>query len=136
MSDVYQVLQRRNGSYKEPDASLLSNLALKINTKFRGQNHQVTDAAGSRSMFAKIAADTIVLGADVSHAPSQMYFCPSVAAVVGSDDQDFANFPGCMRLQASKQEIIEDFGAMVCERVVRYFYMVERLPKRMIFYWV
>ncbi|TKA83346.1 hypothetical protein B0A55_00607 [Friedmanniomyces simplex] len=125
-------------SYSEPDPQLLSNLALKFNLKLGGQNHQVISgpAKDAKSAFSDIAADTIVMGADVSHAPSQMSDCPSVAAVVGSIDKDFSTFPGSMRLQASGQEEIEELTEMVAERVIAYAKanQYKQLPKRMIFY--
>ncbi|KAK5129660.1 hypothetical protein LTR08_002985 [Meristemomyces frigidus] len=121
---------------KEPSPQLFSNLALKVNMKLGGQSHQVSEQDGRsmKSMFASIATDTIVLGADVSHAPSQMSFCPSVASVVGSNDTAFANFPGSMRLQASGQEIVEELADMVKERVGAYITSNKRVPSRMIFY--
>lgn len=76
----------------------LSNLALKMNMKLGGQNHLVGDPASVRSAFHDISKDTIVFGADVSHAGSEMPSTPSVAAVVASDDASFGNFPGSMRL--------------------------------------
>ncbi|KAH9842269.1 Protein argonaute-3 [Teratosphaeria destructans] len=112
-----------------------SNLALKVNSKWKGQNHQLQVHNRSKeSIFHGIEQDTIVLGADVAHAPNPMANCPSIAAVVGNTDKGFANFPGSMRLQASHQEIIEELEAMVYERVKAYAKAEGALPKRMIFY--
>ncbi|KAK0363717.1 hypothetical protein LTR59_009309 [Friedmanniomyces endolithicus] len=123
----------------DPTFGLLTNLALKFNVKLRGQNHQVS-AGTARNVVSAFAAlekdETIVIGADVSHAPTQMSDCPSVAAVVGSLDGDYANFGGSMRLQASKQEVIEDLADMVKERVIAYTlsHKARQLPRNMIFY--
>ncbi|KAK0940183.1 hypothetical protein LTR29_008236 [Friedmanniomyces endolithicus] len=122
-----------------PRDGLFTNLALKFNIKLRGQNHQVSagTARNTVSAFAALEKDeTIVIGADVSHAPTQMSNCPSVAAVVGSLDEDYANFGGSMRLQASKQEVIEDLADMVKERVIAYTlsHKARQLPRNMIFY--
>lgn len=98
---------RNDGSAQAPQAALLSNLALKVNIKLRGMNHRVAapESNVSTSAFIDIAADTIVVGADVTHPSGSMAFSPSIAAVVASDDGDFANFPGSMRLQAGTQEV-------------------------------
>ncbi|KAK5683373.1 hypothetical protein LTS10_004904 [Elasticomyces elasticus] len=122
-----------------PDAQLLSNLALKFNLKLGGQNHRIMTGSSARDhklAFNSIPADTIVLGADVSHAPSQMSDCPSVAAVVGSIDKEFSTFPGSMRLQASGQEVIQELKEMVAERVVAFAEARKdkQLPRHMIFY--
>ncbi|KAK1820771.1 hypothetical protein LTR12_004797 [Friedmanniomyces endolithicus] len=122
-----------------PSFGLFTNLALKFNVKLRGQNHQVS-AGTARNVVSAFAAlekeETIVIGADVSHAPTQMSDCPSVAAVVGSLEGDYANFGGSMRLQASKQEVIEDLEEMVKERVMAYTlsHKARQLPRSMIFY--
>ncbi|KAK5124739.1 hypothetical protein LTR85_001452 [Meristemomyces frigidus] len=121
--------------YTGPQGPLLSNLALKFNMKLRGQNHQICLPVNqNQSAFHAIASDTIVLGADVSHPSGGMAYCPSVAAVVGSDDPNFANFPGAMRLQAGTQEMIEELDDMVYECLIRFHKLRNALPKRMIFY--
>ncbi|KAK4897839.1 hypothetical protein LTR27_004611 [Elasticomyces elasticus] len=118
--------------FRRPKVNFLSNLALKFNLKLGGQSHQVFGPA--KPAFADIASNTIVLGADVSHAPSKMEDCPSVAAVVGNIDKHFATFPGSMRLQAKGQEWIEELESMVTERVLAYARETKDLPTRMIFY--
>lgn len=119
---------------------IIGNLALKMNIKLRGQNHQICqpkEKSNPRKItpfFEGIADDTIVFGADVSHAGSDMPSTPSVAAVVANDDKDFVNFPASMRLQASRQERIEQLGDMVYYRLLRFIDSCGFLPKRMLFY--
>lgn len=129
-------LQEKDGSWKDGiDEMQYSNLSLKFNMKLRGQNHQICDAgAQANSVFKNISEDTIVFGADVSHAGSSMPFTPSVACVVASDDAEFAQFPASMRLQSSGQEIIEELDDMVCHRLVQFAMKRGKLPKRIIFY--
>ncbi|KAK4952526.1 hypothetical protein LTR10_009332 [Elasticomyces elasticus] len=135
-----KLIDKRTGEYSAPKPGLFTNLGLKVNLKLRGQNHQVSTGSVTartfESAFVKLQKDTIVLGADVSHAPSQMDCCPSVAAVVGSIDGDFATFAGSIRLQASKQEEIEDLADMVKERVIAYTltHPSKQVPAHMIFY--
>lgn len=114
---------------------LLANLALKYNAKCRGINHQVSESGGL-NIFRALKDDTMIVGADVSHAGAKMAHCPSVAAVVASDDETFAHFPGSMRLQASKQEFLDDLVGMMQERLLRYCnaHKGHSLPKRIIFF--
>ena len=116
-----------------PGLQFQSNLAMKYNLKLRGQNHQVM-LTGTTSSFKDIANDTVVFGADVSHAGSSMPFTPSVATVVASEDKTFGQFPGSMRLQASTQEFIAELEDMVYHRLVRWFEVQKKFPKRILFY--
>ncbi|KAK6382466.1 hypothetical protein LTR65_010843 [Meristemomyces frigidus] len=125
-----------------------ANIALKLNIKGECDNHRISSAS-----FAELyrvgaeagviagknpltEADTIVLGADVTHpmgncAPG----CPSIAAVVGSVDDRFAHFPGSMRLQRSRQEVITELQHMVKERLVDWARRHGgRLPGSVLFY--
>lgn len=116
---------------------LFSNLALKYNTKLGGQNHAVGHLQGQTFVpdFKRLMPQgTMVVGADVSHAPSQMTDCPSVASVVASMDNNFYQFPGSMRLQASKQEFIDDLRGMMYERLMVYHSVNDRLPNNIVFY--
>lgn len=115
-----------------------ANVVLKLNLKGNGINHTVT-----RSTFGELysdtqqtVCDTIVIGADVTH-PTGHYApgCPSLAAVVGSVDDDFVKFPGSMRLQRSRKETITELADMVMERLVDWARQHrDRLPGRMLFY--
>ncbi|KAK3673508.1 hypothetical protein LTR78_006742 [Recurvomyces mirabilis] len=115
-----------------------ANIAVKINTKGECDNHRIKPDA-LRELFDdanKTIADAIVLGADVTHpmghcAPG----CPSVAAVVGSTDDHFAQFPGSMRLQQGRQEVITEFQLMVRERLVDWALRHNKtLPKKILIY--
>ncbi|KAI7198315.1 hypothetical protein KC324_g3853, partial [Hortaea werneckii] len=65
---------------------------------------------------------------------------PSVAAVVGSTDDEFMHFPGSMRLQRSRKEEIVELGDMVKERLIDWAMKhldsdgLPTLPARMLFY--
>lgn len=95
----------------------LSNLALKFNFKNSGTVHGFRNGDGATSKGSPLARlygpdgipDTIVLGADVTHPPKDSALgCPSIAAVVGSNDAEFMNFPGSMQLQAGRQKVSAD----------------------------
>ncbi|KAL1589247.1 hypothetical protein WHR41_02002 [Cladosporium halotolerans] len=119
-----------------------ANVGLKLNLKDEsGVNHYI-----ERAKFIELftpsdyacqsECDTIVIGADVTHpvghcAPG----CPSIAAVVGSVDDNFATFPGSMRLQRGRQEVIANLADMVKERLIDWAGKHEgRLPGMMLFY--
>ena len=111
-----------------------SNLALKFNLKLRGENHHVCKPKKGSSAFEDIQDDTIVFGADVSHAGSSMPNKPSVAAVVASEDGNFAKFSASMRLQRTRCETITDLSYMVRYRLLRYHQVNGRLPTRILFF--
>lgn len=126
------------------DISYCANIVLKLNIKGESDNHHI-----HKSWFTKLysedprsadsgtfIANTIVIGADVTHpmghcAPG----CPSIAAVVGSTDNHFAQFPGSMRLQRSRKETIVDLQHMVKERLIDWADCHNgRLPYSVLFY--
>lgn len=121
-----------------------ANIGLKINLReTKASNHKI-DRANLKDLnrpydkkdIQEAECDTIVLGADVTHpmghcAPG----CPSIAAVVGSIDDDFTKFPGSMRLQRGRQEMIRSLDDMVMERLVDWADEHEgRLPGSVLFY--
>lgn len=95
--------KKRSGEF---DKQFLSNLALKINIRKGGENHNL-DKFELDKCFNKIKrTDTIVLGADIGHGGvSTRQGSPSVACVVGSLDKEMIMYPGSMRLQAGGQEV-------------------------------
>jgi len=55
----------------------------------------------------------IILGADVTHPPSNDNKRPSVAAIVGSMDAHPNRYAAMVRLQQPGQEIIQELSSMV-----------------------
>lgn len=79
-----------------------SNVALKVNTKLGGINHTVDDHA----LGWLKTMSTMVVGMDVTHpSPTSISGTPSVAAVVASVDDTFAQFPVSLRVQKGRQEV-------------------------------
>lgn len=80
----------------------MANIMMKLNLKATGSNHTINNGK-----LAGIMADTLVLGADVTHPNgSSILGCPSIAAIVGSVDNHAGRFLGSMRLQsAGKKEV-------------------------------
>jgi len=119
----------------------LANVAMKFNLKGGGSNHavQVEHLASilpSVSQSKAKGCDTIIIGADVAHPTgSARPGCPSIAAVVGSTDDNYLHYPGSMRLQISRKETITELGDMVKERLIDWAKKhKQRLPANVLFY--
>ena len=85
----------------KPDAQYCANVLLKVCYRSRGLPYTLVDG------FAALAdKDVVIMGADVSHhGGGSELGRPSVAAVVGSIDKNFMNFPGEMRLIGGRREV-------------------------------
>jgi hypothetical protein len=122
-------------------AQYLANVAMKINLKGAGTNHAVeashlASILDSKTQSSKGECETIILGADVAHPTgSARPGCPSIAAVVGSTDDNYLHYPGSMRLQVSRQEFIAELADMVKERLIDWADKHNgRLPANILFY--
>lgn len=79
-----------------------ANVALKVNMKLGGINHNVEEA----SITKLRQPPTMVVGMDVTHpGPSTVKGTPSIAAIVASVDLRFSQYPASMRIQESKKEV-------------------------------
>lgn len=109
---------------------MASNM-MKINTRLGNVNHRV-DAFGSMG-------DTLVLGADLVHPKqSNPADVPSIAALVGSIDKDFAAFYGSARRTGHRVEIIDarSMTDMAAERIRAWRDNTKdkSLPKKILYY--
>ncbi|KAK0867858.1 hypothetical protein LTR87_014414 [Friedmanniomyces endolithicus] len=117
----------------------VSNICLKYNVKSArgGRDNHHFDKEDLRVLrSADQQADTIVIGADVTHpGKGSSMATPSIAAVVGSADDQFMQFPGSMRLQRGSKEDITDLSGMVKERLLEWASRHNKtLPKKVLFY--
>lgn len=79
-----------------------ANVALKVNMKLGGNNHNVEDPSLSKLRLPP----TMLVGMDVTHpGPSTVKGTPSIAAVVASADLRFSQYPASMRIQETKKEV-------------------------------
>ncbi|KAF8208188.1 argonaute-like protein [Mycena galopus ATCC 62051] len=109
-----------------------ANVALKVNIKMGGRNHGLD----AQSMAWLSQAPTMMMGIDVTHpGPGSVKGTPSIAAVVASTDQYFAQFPASMEIQESKKEMVTNLAKMTHERLV-LFQATNRnqLPQRILVY--
>ena len=143
---VNRIRGPRNHQIAVPDTNrnLLGNLSMKFNLKINPQ--------GANQAFMRLADipilddDTMLMGADVTHpGVGAMHGAPSVAAVVGSIDGNFSQFPASLRENARQQPNPGQQFGLVSERILNLTRMVEervrlyrthrnKFPRKLIFY--
>ena len=107
-----------------------ANVALKFNLKNGGINQLLPSQLGFLNN-----GDTMVVGIDVTHpTPKSMEGTPSIAAVVASIDEHYAQWPGSIRCQASKQEMVSTLNEMMQERLKLWIKQNKRGPAKILIY--
>lgn len=96
MHTVHMLLNKARDNRPNKQDQYFSNVVLKVNMKLGGINHALDD----RSMNWLKQKKTMVMGIDVTHSgPKSIPGSPSIAAVVASVDDNFAQYPASMMLQ-------------------------------------
>ncbi|KHN15131.1 Protein argonaute PNH1 [Glycine soja] len=125
----------------------LANVALKINVKMGGRNTVLLDALSWRIPLVS-DIPTIIFGADVTHPESGEDPCPSIAAVVASQDwPEVTKYAGLVCAQPHREELIQDlfkcwkdphhgivYGGMIRELLLSFKKATGQKPLRIIFY--
>ncbi|KAK7388752.1 hypothetical protein VNO78_23579 [Psophocarpus tetragonolobus] len=125
----------------------LANVALKINVKLGGRNTVLLDALSWRIPLVS-DIPTIIFGADVTHPESREDPCPSIAAVVASQDwPEVTKYAGLVCAQPHREELIQDlykcwkdphhgivYGGMIRELLLSFKKATGQKPLRIIFY--
>ncbi|KAJ7956624.1 Protein argonaute like [Quillaja saponaria] len=125
----------------------LANVALKINVKMGGRNTVLLDALSWRIPLVS-DIPTIIFGADVTHPESADDSCPSIAAVVASQDwPEVTKYAGLVCSQPHREELIQDLftswrdpqrgtvsGGMIRELLLSFKKATGQKPSRIIFY--
>ncbi|KAJ7052794.1 argonaute-like protein [Mycena amicta] len=94
-----------------------ANVALKVNMKTGGVNHGLDP----QSMAWLKQKPTMLVGIDVTHpGPGSVKGTPSIAAVVASVDQHFAQYPASMEIQESRKEMVTNLKNMMLQRLQRF----------------
>ena len=78
---------------------------LKCNLKLKGINQNIAPWTGKYDGYADAKAGTMVMGADVTHPGKNSGECPSIAAVVATDDEASGRYLASARLQPGKVEV-------------------------------
>ncbi|TGO08682.1 hypothetical protein BTUL_0196g00060 [Botrytis tulipae] len=119
----------------QTDIGVISNISLKINFKLGGISHLLNDEASQRIFWAGAKANTMIVGADVSHAgKGRDATCPSMAGVVATCDQLCSKYFASARLQENNTESIADLADMIGERLDKYRRVNDSLPEHILFY--
>ncbi|KAG6810227.1 hypothetical protein H0H92_012816 [Tricholoma furcatifolium] len=120
-------MQLEKALKQEKQDQYFSNIALKVNTKLGGINHQLDEQA-MRWLTKK---KTMMVGIDVTHpGPKSRDGTPSIAALVASVDDSFVQFPSCLRIQRGKKEMLGELTGMLVERLLAYEKKNKKLPER------
>ena len=90
-----------------------ANIALKVNLKSGGTNHALS--RGDLGFLEQ--GKTMLVGIDVTHPSGSMKGTPSIAGVVASINAEFNHFPGSIRCQESRKEMVSELDAMMEERL-------------------
>lgn len=81
-----------------------ANVTHKFNLKLGGINHKVSD----EDLGVIREEATMVVGIDVTHpAPGSMEDAPSTVGMVASVDNQFGQWPGSLKIQTGRQEILK-----------------------------
>lgn len=109
----------------------LGNLALKFNLKGGGVSHSVAN-----TVVAPIDTNTMLVGIDVTHpSPGSAVGAPSIACLVASIDSHMYQWPGSIRAQTGKQEMVTDLEEMMVERLALWLKNNQnRLPSKIVIY--
>ncbi|KAM3713994.1 hypothetical protein ACJW31_01G297700 [Castanea mollissima] len=125
----------------------LANVSLKINVKMGGRNTVLLDALSWRIPLVS-DIPTIIFGADVTHPETGDDSCPSIAAVVASQDwPEVTKYAGLVCAQPHREELIQDLfktwkdpqrgmvtGGMIRELLLSFKKATGQKPLRIIFY--
>ena len=130
--DVHTVCVQWN-QLRKAQERYFANVALKVNMKLGGVNHILERNTPSSKWL--LERPTMIVGMDVTHSsPGSQQYTPSVAAVVASVDDCFAQFPVSLEIQKSRQEEIAYLEKMMVERITAYKAKSGRLPERILVY--
>ncbi|KAJ8065322.1 hypothetical protein OCU04_006012 [Sclerotinia nivalis] len=126
------ITKTKNGS---TDVGVISNISLKINFKLGGTSHFLKTQAPESILWAGAKPNTMIVGADVSHAgKGRDTACPSMAVVVATYDERCSQYLASARLQENNIESITDLGDMIGERLKKYRTVNGALPEHILFY--
>lgn len=94
--------------------SYLANLALKINLKLAGVNHQLEMSGNTQA-----PSSIMYIGIDVTHptGTESIAKAPSIAGVVANCDHTLGQWPASIRTQDHRVEIVQNLTDMVIERL-------------------
>ncbi|KAI0797593.1 Piwi-domain-containing protein [Abortiporus biennis] len=118
---VHMLLPTARKDPKKQD-QYFSNIALKVNVKLGGINHQL-----DRDSMSWLKSKSMLVGIDVTKpGPKSRPGSPSIAAVVASYDDRHVHFPASLSPQRNRnidrdsEEMVQDLAKMMIERLLLY----------------
>ena len=112
-----QCVQARNVNRTGNQAQTISNIVLKVNVKLGGINSILLP-----EIKPEICKQPVIfLGASVAHPSAGDIRRPSIAAVVGSQDDLLSKYAATVRLQTHRLEIIKELSDMVKNLLLTYY---------------
>ncbi|RAL16618.1 putative RNA interference and gene silencing protein (Qde2) [Aspergillus homomorphus CBS 101889] len=144
-TDVYNCIKRvcdiREGvlnvnvlvdNFKRGSEQTFANVGLKVNLKLGGANQLIPPS--ELGIVGK--NDTMLVGIDVTHpSPGSSSKAPSVAGMVASIDSDLGQWPAELRIQAARQERVDDLETMLKAHLGRWArHHQNKYPKNIIIY--
>lgn len=101
------------------NAQKASDLALKLNIRSAGVKHNLGNQIFAALKLPQNLNNNIAIGADVTHPPmTAVPGTPSIAAVIGSTDNQYMPFSGSVRLQRARKEEIVELRNMLKEKLM------------------
>lgn len=99
---------------RKANVNISANISLKVNLKLGGTNQCLNSA----DLGFLRHGTTMVVGIDVTH-PRQgsPKGTPSIAGIVASIDSEFTQWPGNIRCQTSKKEMVSNLDILIEERL-------------------
>jgi eukaryotic translation initiation factor 2C len=104
---------------KKANSQYWNNVMLKVNVKLGGINVIPDPSSLAAEALTDPANPTIVMGADVMHAPPGVNR-PSYSAIIGSVDSHTAKYVATSRAQTGRREIINDMQEM-CQAILSQY---------------
>lgn len=106
-----------NVQHPNRSSGYFGNVALKVNAKMGGTNHTVYPKTKQKLGIID-EGKTMVVGLDVTHPqPGSKSDSPSVAGIVASVDVNLIQWPGHLRVQQRRLEIVSDLKNMFVSRL-------------------
>ncbi|KAF9894376.1 hypothetical protein FE257_007879 [Aspergillus nanangensis] len=103
--------------FKEAKDQYIANVGLKFNLKLGGVNQTLKP----NELGIISEGKTMLIGIDVTHpSPGSSKEAPSVAGMVASMDAVLGQWPAELRIQKSRQEMVEDLDAMLKAHLDRW----------------
>ena len=109
---------------QKANVNISANISLKVNIKLGGTNQCLYPKALG---FLELG-NTMVVGIDVTHPePGSVKGTPSIAGIVASINSDFTQWPGDIRRQESRTEMVSELDLLMKERLRLW---VSKNPRR------